>query len=313
MRYLRNKSGSSSLGLILKWCYEMNAKAQLDDILMAGDSRKNAHPFLELTGMKILSSSAFRSNKSGATAGGPGPMAMHAQQPGMNPMYGNVNPMGAPPGRRQKALEAKAMNLFLETLLQGIGAPVHLLPDEAKKNIATQAKTILLHQQVGFLSLPREIRDFIYHEHAKCYPSLEDVVHCCTANPGHNHLMVRNGRQSVNVKMIHDKFTGTGKLEPKIDENFIRSLRLGFGRVALLLRAIGHKLLLPSSVRQESLRIPPHQTFHCTTVSRCFRLFMLSLHLQLRRQLLNGPSQLAFILHNHRPGRHSTGRRTTNT
>ncbi|TLD22496.1 hypothetical protein E2P81_ATG07689 [Venturia nashicola] len=35
-------------------------------------------------------------DKSGAAAGGPGPMAMHAQQSGMNPMYGHMNPMGAP-------------------------------------------------------------------------------------------------------------------------------------------------------------------------------------------------------------------------
>ncbi|KAE9961569.1 hypothetical protein BLS_001759 [Venturia inaequalis] len=42
-------------------------------------------------------STATPKNKSGAAAGGPGPMAMHTQQPGMNPMYGNMNPMGAPP------------------------------------------------------------------------------------------------------------------------------------------------------------------------------------------------------------------------
>lgn len=42
-------------------------------------------------------STATPKNKSGAAASGPGPMAMHAQQPGMNPMYGNMNPMGAPP------------------------------------------------------------------------------------------------------------------------------------------------------------------------------------------------------------------------
>lgn len=86
------------------------------------------------------------------------------------------------PARFYKACESKAMELFLEALLCRIGAPVHLLSDAAKKKITGKAKAILLHQEVGFMSLPRELRDFIYHEYAQCYPALEDLVHCCTAS-----------------------------------------------------------------------------------------------------------------------------------
>lgn len=90
--------------------------------------------------------------------------------------------------RRRKAaqlhkfLESQAMQLFLRALLCRIGAPVHLLSGAAKKKIAGKAKAILLHQKVGFMSLPRELRDFIYYEYAQCYPALKDVVHCCTAS-----------------------------------------------------------------------------------------------------------------------------------
>lgn len=60
---------------------------------------------------------------------------------------------------------------------------MHQLSDAAKKKIANKAKAILLKQKVDFLSLPREMRDLIYHEYAESYPTLKDVVHCCTASP----------------------------------------------------------------------------------------------------------------------------------